>query len=86
MAKNAGLIELADLDDHNENDQNYYLVSNNSNNDKSQFINSLAFYISTICEDGIDASQKKKIYELIDDFSLHRDPTIISPYLEKLEK
>ncbi len=85
MARQAGLIDLSDLDDHNENDQNYYLISNTNNDTKNKFINGLAFYMSNICGETFSNTQKTHVNSLIEDFKKNGQLTKIDSLLETIE-
>lgn len=86
MARERGLIEKKDADDHRVTDQDYYLISRETGDGEHKFINYLAYYITNICGAPILPKQKNDLIRLIDDYQATRDlggiQKLIEPYIQ----
>lgn len=85
MAKDAGFITEADIDDNQIKDRDTYTIHQDRGNLDNMFINHLVFYISQISSTPITQYQKNEIFKLINDYRNSKDITfiknMIKPYL-----
>jgi anaerobic magnesium-protoporphyrin IX monomethyl ester cyclase len=78
MAKDAGFITEAEIDDNQEKDLDKYIIRQDKGiTPDNKFINYLAFYISCISQTSISKDKKIEIIKLIDDYRRLRDITFV---------
>lgn len=86
MARDKGLIEKQDADDHRLADQDYYLISREGGDHDHKFINYLAYYVTNICSAPILPGQKNNLFQLVEDYKTTRDlggaEKLIAPFIQ----
>lgn len=83
MAKDAGFITNANIDDNQEKDHDTYTIHQEKGSIDNQFINHLAFYISNISNAPINYEQNNKILKTIEDYRKSKN---IAPIKDMVRK
>jgi radical SAM superfamily enzyme YgiQ (UPF0313 family) len=77
MAKKAGFITEADIDDNQKTDRDTYTIHRDKGSLDNKFINLLAFYISCISTTSVLLDKNGKILQLINDYRRSKDITFV---------
>ena len=82
MAIDKGIVSESDLDDKQKEDKDSYLISKHAKTQDDKFINQMALLISFNAKEPFTDKFKNKVHELIDNYKITKDITIVEDILE----